>query len=279
MALFNLLFDCCLILLLVRAVVANEGHMAFNRPYQFVVKLVQPVWSALKVRPRDVAVMSGLGMILLIGLRGLFWLLGRGELDFKVAVIPISNRGYGQCQVLSLLAALTFLLQVYAFITLAIVIGGLEHRTDHYSRLLRALLGPFKKMSPWLCCALPMLGLMALWSVALWMLQRMGLLPADRPRMGRCLLTAIPLTLALVVDLAQVWVVFLFARIPFSLLPIWRPAFVAWLERVTDPLLAPFRRFNLKFKKLDFTPAVSAIVLAVLHVVLLLLLERIYLGL
>ena len=273
----SLLIDGCLIVLLVRAIVPNQGHMAFNRPFQFVVPLLEPLRRKLKLADRQMGWFSAIGILFLVGLRGMIWMwFGCGKLDFKVTVIQISHGNYVQCQLLTVIAAAVFFLQVYAFLILAIAIGGLEHRTDHYSRLLRALLGPFKKVHPWLRCVFPLLGLILVWTPALWLLELSELIPPIRNGISGCALASVPISLALIVDLARVWIGLLLARAAFSLIPFWRPPVLDCLERMTEPMLLPFRRLRLKVHSIDFTSVVSIVALAAFHWLALHVLERLY---
>jgi uncharacterized protein YggT (Ycf19 family) len=272
--LLNLLVDLLLVLLLVRLVVRNEGHMAFNRPYQFVVRLFDPILARLRAPERRVREFSLLAMLVLVGLRGLAWtVVGATELDYKVTAIPIWNRGYFQCQMLSLLAASVLLLQLYAFLTLAMAIGDLESRTDHYSRLMRALLGPLKSAPRWWRCLFPVLAMILFWSVALWLLPWADLHPQHPNGVVGCVLGAVPITAALYLDLTRVWIVLLIVRCVLSflnvLLPVWRPVVIEVIERITEPALKPFRRLPLKAGQFDFTPVVAILALAVIHHLLL----------
>lgn len=275
-----MLFDFCVLMLFVRAVVPNEGHMAFNRPYQRVVTLLKPLQTNLSITEKRIREMSALAILLLVGLRGLLWTFFESSmLDFKVTIIPVARGNIFECHLLSLVAAATFLLQVYAFLTLAIAIGGLENRTDHYSRLMRALLGPLKKVPPGLRCVFPALTMIGFWTAALWVLMWLKVIPSHCLGVVGCVLGSIPLTLALVVDLARVWIVLIIVRAVFSFVPVWRPLVVDVIERITEPTLKPLHRLNLKVNRFDFTPVVSIVLLAVLYRVLLIGLEQIYVAL
>ncbi|MSR64260.1 MAG: YggT family protein [Verrucomicrobiae bacterium] len=269
MGLINILFDLCFLTLLVRAVVPNEGHLAFNRPYQSIIGLVDALRKRLKVPERQVGQLSWLVLLVLIGARGiLWWVFGTHELDFKVIVINAARANLLQSQVLSVIAAIVFLLQVYAFITLAILIGKLENRTDHYARLMRALLGPLKQVKPPIRCLIPALALVLFWTVALWMFAMTGITPGHRFGIAGCVLGSIPITLALIIDLARVWIFLLIVRSVFSFIQIWRPPIVDVIERITDPVLKPFHRLRLKAGRFDLTPVVSILALAILYQVL-----------
>jgi uncharacterized protein YggT (Ycf19 family) len=275
--LLNAVFDFCFIVLLVRAVVPNEGHMAFNRPYQFTVRMLEPLWRKLKIPDRQVAAATLIALLALAGVRGLVWTLMGAHLDFEITEIRVLHRTYWQFQLLSALAAAAFLLHIYAFLTLAIAIGDLENRTDHYSRLMRAMLGPLRQVPVWWRCAFPALGLALLLACMLWMLPWMELHPSTD--LANCILHSIPLALAMIVDLARVWIVLLIARCVLSLVPVWRPPVVEVIERVTEPALKPFQRFPLKAGQFDFTPVVAILALAVAHWAVLGTLQRIYLRL
>jgi len=266
----NLLLDFLLLVLGVRAAVRNEGHMAFNRPYQFTVKLLDPLLQRIKAPERRVWQICLLAMLALVGVRGVLWMIfGADNLDFKVTAIPVSSPNILQCQLLSLVAASVFLLQVLAFLTLALAMGGLDNRTDHYSRLMRALVGPLKAVPPWWRCLFPALALVLFWSVVLWMLAFMRLHPPHPSGLVGFVLGSVPLTLALIVDLARAWIVLLIVRCVLSFIPVWRPAWADVIERVTEPLLKPFRRLPLRAGQIDFTPVVAILALAVAHALLL----------
>lgn len=280
MGLINLVFDCCFLVLLVRAVVPNEGHMAFNRPYQRIIGVLEPIWTKLKVHGRQAGQVSWLILLVLVGFRGILWsLYGTNVLDFKVIVITASRANLYQSQALSFVAVTVFLLQVYAFITLAIAIGGLENRTDHYSRLMRALLGPLKKLPPAVRCIVPAVALVLFWSVALWSMVIVGLVPEHRLGTAGCALGAVPITLALIVDLARIWIVLIIVRAILSFVPVWRPPVVDVIERMTDPALKPLQRFKLKAGNFDLGPLVAVLILVVLRWAILFGLERAYIKL
>jgi YggT family protein len=269
MGLINILFDLCFVALLVRAVVPNEGHLAFNRPYQRIIGVLDPLWKKLKTPERQIGQLSWLMLLALTGARGMLWsAFGTNELDFKVMVINAARANLLQTQVLSAVAAIVFLLQVYAFITLAIVIGNLESRTDHYSRLMRALLGPFKKVAAPIRCLIPAVAMMFFWTAALWLLAVTGVTPEHRLGISGNVLSSIPMTLALIIDLARAWIVLLIVRCVMSFVPIWRPPIVDVIERMTDPMLKPFRSWRLRAGQFDLTPVVAIIALSFVHHVL-----------
>lgn len=280
MGLINLAFDFCFVVLLVRALVRNEGHMAFNRPYQWTVKLLAPLEEKLRIPEKQVGFFCLIGLLLLAGVRGLLWaMFGGMMLDYKVMVIPIPQHAFVQCQILTLVSATVFPLQVYAFMTIAIVLGDLENRTDHYSRLMRALLGPLKTVPPASRCIIPVLGLIASWICASWLLIEFGLMPPYRLGFAGMLLGATILSFVLVVDLIRIWIALVIVRAVLSLAPFWRPPIVDVIERVTEPVLRPFRRFHVRVQQFDFTPVLAVVALALGHWAALFLLEHFYLPL
>jgi YggT family protein len=142
---------------------------------------------------------------------------------------------------------------------------------------MRAMLGPLKKVPAWWRCVFPALGLVLLLSLSLWVLPWAQLHPPSD--IVSSVLHSVPLALAMIVDLARVWIVLLIARCVLSFIPVWRPPVVEVMERVTEPLLRPLQRFPLKAGQFDFTPVVAILALAVAHWLVMWALEQIYLRL
>lgn len=280
MGVLNLVFDVFMLVFLVRALVPDEGHMAFNRPYQRIVGIVAPLWRKLGTPEKQVGFLSFIAVLLLAGLRGVLWAFaGTGELDYKVMVIELVHGNLFKCQLLGLLAAAVFFLQVYVFLALAIALGGIAHRTDHYSRLLRAMFGPLKRVPPWPRFALMVMVLILVWTGALMSLTAYELIPTNRTgNTGRGIGAAL-ISLALVVDLARIWIAMTIFRAVASFVPFWRPPLVEFIERVTEPLLKPVRPLRLRSDRFDFTPVVAILALIGLHYALLWLFAELYLRL
>jgi len=251
-------------LLFLRFLLPGEGQVGYNRAYRFLVRMTEPVLAPLRrgLGPRGdrVAAPIALGLIiLLLGLfsagadyhRGRMLALGPVSWTFSPAAFWWLGRSLGGFAV--------FLYRAVAFL---LVLAWLwQGSLSPLGRLVRAFavrLGPARVQPGWRLAAWA--GAFSLFLLGFRILaEALGWLSPGPPGGWACPASAVWLLL----DLAGLFVVLLVVRAIFSFFPPFAGETQALIGEATEPFLRPWRRFNLRVERWDFTPAVAVLVLLV----------------
>lgn len=267
MGLIELAFGFYFTLLLVRALVPDEGQAAFNPLYRTAVTLTRPALERLRrFAPRASGCAPVLLMAVIVVVQGFLYLLsGPSARRFDLVL-----RGWvfvGGSPLWSWAKALVFylslLFRLLSFSALVLALQRPEESYDQFSRLIRRAFSLAEGLREKSRYALPvfLLVLFTLGLALLWKLYALlGLIPAEPLVVIQSLLIAA----SFFAGLASVFAFLIFAQALLSWLPLggFSGPSVDWIAPMTEPLVAPFRRFNLRFGRWDCTPlaAIAALV-------------------
>ena len=153
MGLIQLIFSVYFIFLLIRLTVPNTGQMAFNQPYQLVVKFTRPVLDFLgrPFRRPPSAALAALAVGLLILIQGLISTGGEGvspvyDLYFARLIFHPSSSLWGVGKSLIYFLGLTY--RIYFFLMMITLVSPLRDSSDQISRLIKMLAFPLRKRTP-----------------------------------------------------------------------------------------------------------------------------------
>jgi uncharacterized protein YggT (Ycf19 family) len=268
MGLIELALGFCFTLLLVRALVPDEGQAAFNPLYRTTIALTRPALDRIRrLIPQAGRTGPVLLMALIVAFQGLLYLLSgpsgrRVDLVlrpwFFVGISPLS------CWAKAAVFYLSLIFRLLAFAAVILALQRPENSCDQISRLFREALSPADRLCAKNRFALPGL-LVVLFAVALALFWKafslLGLLPGETMLPLQSLLIAA----AVFAGLSSVFALLIFAQALLSWLPLggFSGSSGAWLASLTEPLIAPFRRFHLRFGQWDLTPmaAIAALLI------------------
>jgi len=286
MGLIELTLGFYFTLLFVRALVPDAGQIAFNPVYQTTVRLTRPVIDPFqRVLPaRLKASVPVLLMVLIVAIQGVLYLWAgpsSRRLDLLVRGWTFTGDSPLWAPAKSVVVHLVLLFRLLAFAGLVLALQRPEDSYDQVSRLFREALRGMDRLPGKTRFAVPaILGvLFALLLALLWKIcRRLDLLP---PEPGIVIQSFI-VSAALVVGLSSVFVFLIFVRAVISWLPLGGVARAGarwgWLESVTDPLIAPFQRLNLRAGGWDFTPLAAIFALTIVRRALLIGLSALQKG-
>jgi len=276
MGLIQLIFSIYFIFLLIRLAVPNTGQMAFNQPYQLVVRFTRPVLEFLgkPFRRTPTALPAAVAIAALIFLQGLIYSGGEGisrYYDLKlvekayfdsIAFNPAASLwGVG----LSIIYFLGLTYQFYFFLFLVTLVSPLQSSPDQISRLMKTLAFPMRKNrrgggGSLLILAVGFAGTFYLLQM---LFHSAGWTFSDPDILVKSVLAA----LALPLQLIGLIIILIVIRAILSWFPLSGRGreTISWLHALTYPVLYPFRKLKLNLGAFDLTPVVAIFALYLLR--------------
>ncbi len=269
--------------LLVRALIPDEGQTAFNPLYRAAASVTRPALDRLlRAFPRAGRSGPVLLMAIVVLGQGLLYLLSgpparRFDLPLRDWIFVGSSPLWPWAKTLAFYLVLLFRLLAFAAVVLAL--KRPEDAYDQLSRLFRAALSWAQRVLDQNRFALPVL-LFAVFSAALaafWKgFMALGLVPDEKMLAAQAGLIAAALLVSL--SSAFVWLIVIHALLSWLPLGNWSGPRGDWLAPLTEPLVAPFRRWNLRFGSWDLSPLAAIVALMLGRRLAMILLDSLWRG-
>jgi uncharacterized protein YggT (Ycf19 family) len=293
------LLNFYLTLFLARFLIPNTGQMYFNGPYQWLIKITNPVCNLFRslrsIGSHDLSalvsffVLLAVKTVLLMNRNNILLVTGPGLFySMEPRGIYYISKNISAVLHFSFTEYLCFLFRVYIFILIALQIANTQRLYNSilmfFEQFLNALLNLlyFKKTDHNLYYkpVRSFIYIFFLFTVLNALLffsgEQLGILSFSLKPFFFCFLKSIIISVYFLLDIVRLILPLMFIRVILSWFSPRETVLFQLLTAVTDPVFRPFDRLNLRIQSMDFSPIVAFLFVYVVLDVLMMVLNNLY---